>query len=240
MQVILRLENFQLRNENKKWYEKTDHLSVLTDITATLIKNKCFDFYYRFGDDKIRKLDSIRQIVELVKEHGEDTYVLQDSDASKPSCSFRLEITEFGFSIAYALYQVNGIPALQIIFSEMIDFTIAVYEVFQKDYLIGYRLGIEVFDVEGYTPDYNRLNDYWEGSKLVDFLSKEYHKESENGRSEDWGKLSEYKFPENVKKVKKDDLLIIQWAKEPATEKEIRDALKFRDEWLFENIEPIN
>lgn len=235
MEIILRLEDFKLIKPKKNWIEKSLVLSTIINKIETSVWSKKLKFYYRFKDDEIKSFETLDEIVKDIHLNKYDTYVLQDSQDNNPTCGLYLNINDSGFSlIIFENMAQNKLEKATI--DSMIKFTIDLYTEFHTEFLIGYRLGIELYEVEGFSPNDSIINDYWETYKIVDFLSLNYHKSTEYGRLNDYEKFSESKLNSKIEKYKKEDLLVINWNKD--LKSPIADSMMHRDEWIHENLKP--
>lgn len=233
MEIILRLEDFKLKKTKKNWIEKSSFISTIIKHIETSVWGKKLNFFYRFKDDEVRLFKTFDVIISSVLENKYDTYVLQNSTAGTSSCGLYLNVNDSGFSLII-FENISQDKLDKSVIEPMINFTIDLYSEFHADFLIGYRLGIELYELKGFTPDDIIINDYWETYKIVDFLSLDYHINSEAGKPDDFKKFSEAKFEPNVKKTKKDDLLIINWDKD--TDDKIGQSMMYRDEWIQKNL----
>lgn len=235
MEIILRLEDFKLIKPKKNWIEKTAIISTIVDHIQKSVWSKKLHFFYRFNDDEVKPFTSFDEIINTILEKKYDTYVLQDSTAKFSSCGLYLNVNDSGFSLII-FENINEDKLNKSIVESMINFTTGLYFAFNRDFIIGYRLGIELYELNGFSPDDAIINDYWETYKIVDFLSLYYHQNSESGKPDDYKKFSEAKFPENVKKLITEDLLIINWNKDMGDK--IGNSMKSRDKWINKNLKP--
>ncbi|AXT55861.1 hypothetical protein J8L88_20735 [Aquimarina sp. MMG015] len=235
MEAILRLQDFRFIKTNKNWFDETAYLSSIIKVienTNFRSRLKCF---YRFKDDRIITLNTFDELKNHIIRCKYDTYVIQDSDSENNSLRLYFEINEFGFSIIL-FENIEQTKELKQIVQSMIDFTNDIYSVVSGEFLFGYRLGVELYEVKGYIADQARINDYWECNKIADFLSLNYHKTSDVGMPQDYQIFSDFNFPSNVVKLANEDLLIINWGNAINNEEEIGNSMKYRDEWIHNNL----
>lgn len=234
MKIILRLENFEFLDRNDEWWKDTNRLFVLLDIILNSHWREKIKYYSNIKDDTLTPFNLIT-IKSIAEKWEMGTYMFKSSNADNSNYTLLIGILPFGFEVLISEDNIDSKTTKEEVLDKMIDFAVLLYSSFAGNIIIGYRTGIEIYNVS-YPAKFPKFkNYYWGASRIVDFIDMKYHVNSKVGKLDEATKLITLTLPNGVERFDINGLTIIKWVKDISDERISKLMLAARDEWIGAN-----
>jgi len=236
MVATLRLQEFRFIEINESWISDASYLSNIYSLFENTRWGSAIRFYYRLGNDQMTSVNSIAEMIQNTMLGGYDTYIYSNTSDDDPDWRVYIEVHERGFEIIVSDYVIFDRDTLNSVLNEMIEFTKNIYSIFENRTLFGYRTGVELYEVPRYELNHASVHPYWTSPKIVDFISRKFHRLEPFGQPENAEVFFTINIPECTIEIFKNDLCILRWGGGLDNFENINNALEFRDKWIRNNI----
>lgn len=192
-------------------------------------------YFGKWGSKRLKKM-KVNEVIENSKTWKTNPYILASENEVMPQCGVIINTYEniIGLKITVGNEACNSYQ--ETLIDDLISCVYNLHTRFKNEMLFGPRMSIMVHGVEYARPRPPHNDRIWESSKLVDFGSKEFHNNHDDGDAEQFKTLESAQVPMGVSKDLMNDLLTIKWIDDLSDDVLIAERLSLHDQWFSENL----
>ena len=236
MVVYSNIDEIKFKNQRDTWWNNSTVSQVL-DAISSVVFWEDISFFSLAGSSEFLVLNEDTVLVDTLRNWKNGMYSFSTS-ATQNSNRINISIREYGLSI-YTVYSMEETCKYQeTILESLIDFMQQLILIFENQSVIGPNIGVGVRGVtfSRKRPPYRSV--IWTADKLVDIVSRNYLLENHDLKEvSNFKTLSQLELPFEVKRIQRDDILIIVWANKLETEEQVRFQLQNRNVFYTKHLQ---